>query len=113
MAAEKQIQAPFAPAELAREPLVNNNRSVGWISDQVSAIIEGKTPAWWWAAFVPSFLMMCLLGCMLIYKCSVGVGVWVGVAVAVGVGVAAAEACKVSTPASYGWLQVLLAHWRP
>ncbi|MCX6895580.1 MAG: polysulfide reductase NrfD [Verrucomicrobia bacterium] len=76
MAAEKQIQAPFAPAELAREPLVNNNRSVGWISDQVSAITEGKTPTWWWAAFVPSFLMMCLLGCMLIYKCSVGVGVW-------------------------------------
>jgi molybdopterin-containing oxidoreductase family membrane subunit len=76
MAAEKQIEAPFAPAELVREPLVNNNRSVGWISDQVSAITEGKTPKWWWAAFIPSVLLMSLLGCMLIYKCSVGVGVW-------------------------------------
>ncbi len=76
MSAETQIQAPMPPAELAREPLVTNNRNVAWVSDQVAAIIEGKTPKWWWAAFIPSFLMMCLLGAMLLYKTSVGVGVW-------------------------------------
>jgi len=76
MSAETQIQAPQPPAELRREPLVTNNRNVGWISDQVAAIIEGKTPAWWWAAFIPSFLLMCLLGALLAYKTSVGVGVW-------------------------------------
>ena len=56
MSAETQIQAPLPPAELMREPLVTNNRNVAWVSDQVAAIIEGKTPKWWWAAFIPSFL---------------------------------------------------------
>jgi molybdopterin-containing oxidoreductase family membrane subunit len=76
MSAEKQIQVPMPPAELVREPLVNNNRSLGWISDQVAMVIEGKTPKWWWAAFIPSLMLLGLLGAMLAYKCSVGVGVW-------------------------------------
>jgi molybdopterin-containing oxidoreductase family membrane subunit len=76
MSAEKQIQTPSTPAELVREPLVTNNRSIGWISDQVCAIIEGKVPKWWWAAFIPSVLMMGMLGSLLMYKTSVGVGVW-------------------------------------
>jgi molybdopterin-containing oxidoreductase family membrane subunit len=76
MSAEKQITVPLPPAELMREPLVNNNRSIGWISDRIAGIAEGKTPVWWWVAFVPSFLLMCMLGSMLAYKCSVGVGVW-------------------------------------
>ena len=49
-----QINVPPVPAELVREPLVQNNRSFGWISDRVSAITEGKAPKWWWAAFIPS-----------------------------------------------------------
>jgi molybdopterin-containing oxidoreductase family membrane subunit len=73
-AATMKIQGP--PAELEREPLVTNNRSLGWLSDQVSAIIEGKTPAWWWAAFIPSFLCLCMLVSALLYKGSVGVGTW-------------------------------------
>ncbi len=69
-----KLQAP--PAGLEREPLVANRRSVGWISDRVSAIVEGKTPRWWWIAFVPSFLALCMLGAMLLYQISTGVGVW-------------------------------------
>lgn len=76
MSAEKQITVPMPPAELAREPLVGNNRSIGWISDRIAGIAEGKTPVWWWVAFVPSVLLMTLLGCMLAYKCSAGVGLW-------------------------------------
>ena len=76
MTAEKSIQVSPPPAELKRLPLVENQRSIGWISDQVAAIIEGKTPVWWWVAFIPSVLLMSLLGAMLIYKSSVGVGVW-------------------------------------
>ena len=76
MAAENHVQAPVTPTELKREPLVANNRSIGWISDQVCSIMEGKTPKWWWAAFIPSVLMMSLLGTMLLYKCSAGVGLW-------------------------------------
>jgi molybdopterin-containing oxidoreductase family membrane subunit len=64
------------PPELERVPLVGNQRSLGWISDQVAAIIEGKTPGWWWAAFVPSLMLLAMLGCMLAYQISTGVGVW-------------------------------------
>ncbi len=74
--AVSQIKVPVPPPELERVPLVQNNRSFAWISDRVSAITEGKAPKWWWAAFVPSFLAMCMLGAMLIYQISTGVGVW-------------------------------------
>jgi len=74
--AVSQIRVPVPPPELARIPLVQNNRSFGWISDRVAAITEGKAPKWWWAAFIPSFGFMCLLGAMLIYQISTGVGVW-------------------------------------
>ncbi|HTI97283.1 MAG TPA: NrfD/PsrC family molybdoenzyme membrane anchor subunit [Dongiaceae bacterium] len=76
MAAEKQITVAPPPAELERIPLVANNRSIGWISDQVAGIAEGKTPLWWWAAFIPSLLCLGMLGCMLAYQVSTGVGVW-------------------------------------
>ena len=69
-----EVQAP--PPGLEREPLVANNRSLGWISDQVAAITEGRAPRWWWVAFIPSVLAMLLLGAMLVYQISTGVGVW-------------------------------------
>ena len=47
-ATDLKVQAP--PAELERIPLVSNQRSPGWISDQIAGIAEGKTPAWWWWA---------------------------------------------------------------
>jgi molybdopterin-containing oxidoreductase family membrane subunit len=74
VAAESKL--PLPPPELEREPLVGNARSPGWISDQVAAIVEGKTPKWWWIAFVPSVLALMMLGAMLIYQISTGVGVW-------------------------------------
>jgi hypothetical protein len=69
-----ELEAP--PPGLEREPLVTNNRSLGWISDQVAAITEGRAPRWWWVAFIPSVLAMLLLGAMLVYQISTGVGVW-------------------------------------
>ena len=48
--AATQIKVPVTPQELERIPLVQNNRSFGYISDQVSAITEGKAPLWWWMA---------------------------------------------------------------
>src|SRR5271156_2746554 len=67
---------PEPPAELQRIPLVANARSFGWISNQVSALAEGKAPFWWWVLFVPSVMALGLLGCMLCYQISTGVGVW-------------------------------------
>ncbi|MEW6157679.1 MAG: hydrogenase, partial [Verrucomicrobiota bacterium] len=69
-----KLQAP--PVELQREPLVGNQRNIGWISDRVAGIAEGKTPLWWWAAFIPSFTFMTILLLMLGYQISTGVGVW-------------------------------------
>lgn len=68
------IQPP--PAELERIPLVANQRGPGWISDRIAGIIEGKTPAWWWWAFIPSFLCMMMLFCLIAYLIGTGVGVW-------------------------------------
>ncbi|MEW6305356.1 MAG: NrfD/PsrC family molybdoenzyme membrane anchor subunit [Verrucomicrobiota bacterium] len=69
-----KVQAP--PIELEREALVENQRSIGWISDRVAAIVEGKAPLWWWAAFIPSVTALGMLGFLLFYQITVGVGVW-------------------------------------
>jgi Ni/Fe-hydrogenase subunit HybB-like protein len=69
-----QVQPP--PAELERTPLVLNRRSPGWISDKVASIVEGKTPLWWWVAFVPSFLTMLLCFSCIGYLFATGIGVW-------------------------------------
>ena len=72
--ASLKIQPP--PPELAREPLVANQRPIGWISDAVAGVAEGKTPRWWWCAFIPSVTMLSMLGVMILYLMSSGVGVW-------------------------------------
>ena len=64
------------PAELARQPLVLNQRSPGWLSDTIAGVVEGKTPKWWWAAFIPSVGLMGLCFLMIGYLISTGVGVW-------------------------------------
>lgn len=72
----RELSLPLPPPGLARVPLVENGRSPGWISDRVSALVEGRTPRWWWAAFIPSLLASLLLGAMVAYQVSTGVGVW-------------------------------------
>jgi molybdopterin-containing oxidoreductase family membrane subunit len=67
---------PHTPAELVREPLVLNQRSIGWLSDRVAGIAEGKTPKWWWVAFSISFIVMLICVSMVTYLISCGVGVW-------------------------------------
>ena len=38
---------PVTPPELERIPLVAHRRSLGWLSDTIAGIVEGKTPMWW------------------------------------------------------------------
>jgi len=71
---ELKLQAP--PIELERIPLVANRRSIGWVSDQIAMVIEGKTPMWWTISFTISVALLSLLGAMLIYLVGTGVGVW-------------------------------------
>jgi molybdopterin-containing oxidoreductase family membrane subunit len=69
-------QAPDPPPELERKPLVQNLHSFAWISDKIAGVAEGKTPAWWWWAFIPSAGLMALCFAMIGYLISTGVGVW-------------------------------------
>ena len=64
------------PRELDRPQLVLNRRGLGWISDHIAGVAEGKTPRWWWIAFVPSFIIMVVCFAMVAYLMSTGVGVW-------------------------------------
>jgi len=64
------------PAELAREPLVLNQRSPGWLSDTVAGVVEAKTPLWWWISFGISFPTMIMCFSLIAYLIGTGVGVW-------------------------------------
>lgn len=64
------------PPEMQRVPLVQNERSLSWITEKVSRIVEEPTPIWWWIAFLlASPLAMVGLFCIG-YQISNGVGMW-------------------------------------
>ena len=69
---------PKAAALLAdlRSPLVANDRSLHWITDNICSISESKTPLWWWIAILctSSLATVCFAG--LAYLVFTGVGVW-------------------------------------
>ena len=87
-----KIAAP--PREIEREPLVLNNRSLGWISDQIAGIIEGKTPTWWWVTMLISLPVMVMCFAMIGYLISTGVGVW-----------------GLNSPIAWGWAIVNFVFW--
>jgi Ni/Fe-hydrogenase subunit HybB-like protein len=82
------------PRELEREPLVLNNRSLGWISDQIAGIIEGKTPTWWWVTMMISLPLMLMCFAMIGYLIATGVGVW-----------------GLNHPIAWGWAIVNFVFW--
>jgi molybdopterin-containing oxidoreductase family membrane subunit len=64
------------PKELARVPLVTNERKLNWITESVSDIVESRTPIWWWIGFLIT-VPIALFGLICIgYQISNGVGVW-------------------------------------
>jgi Ni/Fe-hydrogenase subunit HybB-like protein len=69
---------PKAAAILAslRTPLVANNRSLGWITENICNIVEEKTPLWWWIAFIPSALLASICFGGFGYLIFTGIGVW-------------------------------------
>ncbi|HUB86904.1 MAG TPA: NrfD/PsrC family molybdoenzyme membrane anchor subunit [Verrucomicrobiae bacterium] len=72
-----QLESLAPPAELRRMTAVPTNRSLGWLTDKLTAFNEGKTPLWWWILFLPAaFCAAVVLPAMLTYKISTGVGVW-------------------------------------
>ena len=69
---------PHAAAILAdlRTPLVANKHSLAWITENICSISEGKTPLWWWIAFVPCALLAAVCFSCFGYLIFTGVGVW-------------------------------------
>ena len=64
------------PAELKREPLVANNHSIKWVTENVSNIVQAPTPKWWLLALcITGPIALMGLACI-IYQISNGVGVW-------------------------------------
>jgi Ni/Fe-hydrogenase subunit HybB-like protein len=77
--AETQVSAPkMVPfvERMPRPPLVENNRSMAWITDLIAGVPEGKTPLWWFIAIaitgsIAAFGVLCIF-----YLLFTGVGVW-------------------------------------
>jgi len=67
---------PETPVELERPPLVLKERGLGWLSDQIATVAEGKTPKWWWMTFVVSVIILGIGAWCVAYLISTGVGVW-------------------------------------
>jgi molybdopterin-containing oxidoreductase family membrane subunit len=63
-------------ALLKRRPLVTNGRGYAWITEHISQIVEGKTPAWWWTAVLITGAVSALVPLLLGYLVLTGVGVW-------------------------------------
>ena len=75
--AATNLESLAPPAELRRMESVPTHRSLGWLTDKLTAFNEGKTPLWWWILFFPAaFCAAFVLPGALVYKISVGVGTW-------------------------------------
>ncbi len=72
----EQLVTLETPKDVVRPQLVANNRSLKWITQNVSAICEQNTQLWWWIAFLITS-PLALVGLLCIgYQISNGVGVW-------------------------------------
>ena len=91
--AHSQVETS-TPKELVREPLVLNNRPLGWITNQVAGIVEGDMPKWWNIAFGVSFLLMLMSFGYIGYLITTGVGVW-----------------GLNHPVAWGWAIVNFVFW--
>ena len=92
-AAQPQVET-HTPKELVRQPLVLNNRPLGWITEQVAGIVEGRMPRWWNVAFTISFLVMMMCFTYIGYLILTGVGVW-----------------GLNHPVAWGWAIVNFVFW--
>ena len=97
MADTKTANTAVHPTEaegVVREPLVLNNRSLGWITERICGIVENRQPFIWWVLFVPSVMLFLCLVFSLVYLVSTGVGVW-----------------GMNQPVAWGWDIVNFVFW--
>jgi molybdopterin-containing oxidoreductase family membrane subunit len=75
-AAGQNILDEIRPADMPRRPIIENNRNFTWITQKVCGIVEGRTPTWWWVAFIICAMIASFTLMGLIYLVSTGTGVW-------------------------------------
>ncbi len=85
---------PSEEEGVAREKLVENNRSLSWITSRVCGIVENPQPKLWWCLFIPAVLLFCCEVFTLVYLVSTGVGVWGN-----------------NQPVAWGWAIVNFVFW--
>lgn len=79
---------------MPRRPIIENGRNFAWITQKVCGIVEGRTPQWWWVAFVISCMVASFTLMGLIYLVSTGTGVW-----------------GLRSPVMWGWAIVNFVFW--
>jgi molybdopterin-containing oxidoreductase family membrane subunit len=88
------MQIPEPPKDLVRTPLVTNERSLSWITNQVAQFIENKPPMWWWIALIFSATLALLTPFYIAHLIATGVGVW-----------------GLQNPVMWGWAIVNFVFW--
>ena len=88
------ILSEVKPVTITKRPLVENKRSLGWITDKVCRIVEEPTPRWWWVLFTISCMIASFTFIGLTWLVSTGVGVW-----------------GLSSPVNWGWAIVNFVFW--
>ncbi len=74
---EQQAAIEAAREFVARPALVQNRRSMNWITERVAGIVESPTaPLWWWIGVVVTGLIASVGFACIAYQISTGVGVW-------------------------------------
>ena len=61
---------------VVRNPLVAGNKTPGQVTNDISAPLERKPGALWWAAFVPAVLALILGVVTVTYQIATGIGTW-------------------------------------
>ncbi|NBD39086.1 MAG: hydrogenase [Verrucomicrobia bacterium] len=71
-----EVLEEVRPADMPRRPIIENDRNFSWITRKVCGIVEGRTPMWWWVAFVICAMISSFTAVGLIYLVATGTGVW-------------------------------------
>lgn len=88
------ILSEVKPVVIAQRPLVENKRSISWITNKICRIVEEPTPRWWWALFIISCMIASFTFIGLTWLVSTGVGVW-----------------GLANPVNWGWAIVNFVFW--
>ncbi len=59
-----------------RAPLITGGKSIGQVTDDVCAPMEGRPTALWWGAFIVSFAVMVMGVAAVSYQVATGIGTW-------------------------------------